>query len=253
MLTLAQRYPNSHPQLQSALRRGEAALRRAMSGTMRFYNAHEVIIQAGKAHKLVYRLRRGWVFCARTTDDGRRQIISIGMPGELVGLGSMLFTRSPDTIACLTRASVEMIDRDRLLEVALGNADVALRLLFQLGQEQRRLHSWVVSLGHCTAEERLAAMLVDTQERLRVFGVGGRAFRLPLTQKEIGDYIGLTDVHVNRVLRRLRNSGSVSLVRGVAKIGDFNALKLIGGPIRDLWAYDAPAPGQRSGESPLDP
>lgn len=61
-----------------------------MSGTVRLYEARELIIRAGDEHDHVYRLRRGWVFYVRTADDGRRQIISIGVPGDLVGLSSMM-------------------------------------------------------------------------------------------------------------------------------------------------------------------
>ena len=239
-------YPLHRPELFEALRRGDGALRRAMTGSVRFYRPHEQLIRADEEQSWVYRLRTGWVIHARTINDGRRQIISVAVPGDLIGLKSMLVARSPDSITCLTRVSVNAIDQARLRELAADNPDVALRLMFQLGEEERRLHSWIVSLGHCSAEERLAAMVLDLRERLRMLGqLMHGAFRLPLTQREMADYVGITDVHVNRVLRRLRESGAVSVSRGVVRVGDLNALERLASPVRDLWERTVSVAGNR--------
>ncbi len=209
-------------------------------GSIRFYGRRATILRAGEEHDLIYRLRSGWVCRSRTLADGRRQILGISVPGDLLGLTTILFARSLDSLTCLTRTSVSVVDQAHLWEVAASNPDLALFLLFQLGREQRRQDSWLMGLGQCSAEELLAAMLLDARERLRVRGLLGKgAFQLPLTQQDIGDYLGMTPVHVNRVLARLRRSGTIAIRRHVVLLRDIEALERTASPMADLWARGA--------------
>jgi len=232
-------YSLYRPELVGSLRRGEIALHQAL-GSVRFYGRRATILRAGEEQDLIYRLRSGWVCRSRVLADGRRQILGVSVPGDFLGLTTILFARSIDSLTCLTRTSVNVIDQSHLWEVAASNPDLALFLLFQLGKEQRRQDSWLVGLGQCTAEELLAAMLLDARERLRRRGLLGKgAFRLPLTQQDIGDYLGMTPVHVNRVLARLRRSGTIAIRRHVVLLRDIEALERTASPMADLWASEA--------------
>lgn len=227
-------YDLIRPDLHAALRRGEIALRDAMADGQRLYEMGSTILHFGKEHDWAYRIRSGWLCRAREIPDGRRQIISVGLPGDLFGIGDALYTTSSGTIACLTRVRVDAVRKDKLLELAAGNPDVALRLLHHVAAEQRRLSYWVLGIGQGTAAERLAAMLLDLRERLHLRGlVRQSSFRLPLTQRQIGDYVGITSVHVNRVLRGLRDSGVISAQRGLVTLRDVQALARIAGPLRE--------------------
>jgi CRP-like cAMP-binding protein len=231
-------YPLHRPELSGSLRRGAIALHQAM-GSVRFFARHSTILRAGEEQDLIYRLRSGWVGRSRTLADGRRQILGVSVAGDLLGLTPMLFARSPDSLTCLTRISVSFVDQAHLWALATSNPDLALFLLFQLSKSQLRLDSWLVGLGQCTAEERLAAMLLDARERLRVQGLLGKgAFRLPLTQEDIGDYLGITAVHVNRVLARLRRSGTIVIKRHVVLLRDIETLERTASPMADLWASE---------------
>lgn len=231
-------YALHRPELHGSLRRGEIALYQAM-GSVRFYARRATILRAGEEQELIYRVRSGWVGRSRTLADGRRQILGVSVPGDLLGLTPILFARSLDSLTCLTRTSVSVVDQAHLWDLAASNPDLALFLLFQLGKAQRRQDSWLVGLGQCTAEELLAAMLLDARERLRVRGLLGKgAFRLPLTQQDIGDYLGMTPVHVNRVLARLRRSGTIAVKRHIVLLRDIEALERTASPMADLWASD---------------
>ena len=232
-------YSLHRPELQGSLRRGELALHQAM-GSVRFYGRRATILRAGEEHDLIYRLRSGWVCRSRTLADGRRQILGVSVPGDLLGLSPILFARSLDSLTCLTRTSVNVVAQAHLWELAASNPDLALYLMFQLGKAQRRQDRWLVGLGQCTAEERLAAMLLDTRERRRAGGLLGKgAFRLPLTQQDIGDYLGMTQVHVSRVLARLRRSGTIATQRHhVVLLRDIEALERMASPMADLWASE---------------
>jgi CRP/FNR family transcriptional regulator len=231
-------YSLHRPELFGSLQRGEIALRHAM-GSTRFYARRATILRAGEEQDLVYRLCSGWVCRSRVLADGRRQILGVSVPGDLLGLTTILFARSLDSLTCLTRISVNVVEQAHLWGLAASNPDLALYLLFQLAKAQRRQDSWLVGLGQCTAEELLAAMLLDARERLRIRGLLGKgAFRLPLTQQDIGDYLGMTPVHVNRVLARLRRSGTIAIRRHVVLLRDIEALERTANPMADLWASE---------------
>src|SRR5207244_11806489 len=90
----------------------------------------------------------------------------------------------------------------------------AMHLARRLVLDERHLHNWSLRLGRASAEERLAALLLELRNRLLLIGVrAGESYALPLTQEQIADHVGLTTVHVNRVLRRFRELGMVSIQR----------------------------------------
>src|SRR5258708_33514681 len=97
-----------------------------------------------------------------------------------------------------------------------------------------------MGLGQCSADEVLAAMLLDARERLRVRGLLGKgAFQLPLTQQDIGDYLGMTPVDVNRMLARLRRPGTIASRRHVVLLRDSQALERTASPDAGRWGRRA--------------
>src|SRR5919199_2679948 len=201
-------YPLHRPELHDALCRGDALLLRAMAESQVTFPKGRKIILTGEGSETVYRLRTGWLARTRKLDDGRRQIITIFLPGDLVGVKSLCLREQPDDIECLTDVTVNAIDHAQLRRLVETNGRIAMRVIFQLSEDERRLHNWVIGLGRGNAEERIATKLIDFHGRLRRLGLlsGADSFRLPMTQQEIGDYLGLTEVHVNRVLWRLRGA-----------------------------------------------
>src|SRR5947209_10840961 len=142
-----------------------------------------------------------------------------------MGIESMLIENQPDTIECLTHSQVRTIDRKRLLDFLAENHAASVRVMFQLAEDERRLHNWVAALGRGNAEERIATLLLDLRGRLFQAGLAnGEGFHMPLTQQEIADHLGLTLVHVNRVLRRLREAGMVTVQGGVVTVNEMGRL-----------------------------
>src|SRR3954466_1403051 len=121
--------------------------------------------------------------------------------------------------------------------------------------DERRLHNWVTALGRGNAEERIATLLLDLRGRLFQAGLAnGSEIQMPLTQQEIGDHLGLTLVHVNRVLRRLRENGIVTVQRGIITVDDITRLAKIAAPMQDIYERETPEFGGRSSpheEAPL--
>ena len=175
-------------------------------------------------------MRSGWAMRCRHMPDRRRQIIVTFLPGDL------LLSKQPDDIIALTQVSVDVIPYDTLQRALDRDADLAMRLMWQLGEDERRLHNWVVGLGRANAAEKLATFLLELRGRLLAIGFAeNNFFGLPMTQRDIGDHLGLTPVHVNRVLRHFREAGIVSMKSGTAYLKNIDALHRIAYPAQDVF------------------
>src|SRR3954464_3249549 len=159
------------------------------------YRADDVLGSTGEDSGSVYLLEQGWVARTRLIEDGRRKIIVVFLPGDLMGIKSMLLEHQPDTIECLTDSQVRTIDHQRLLDLVAHDHAASVRIMFQLAEDERRLHNWVAALGSGMAEERIATLLLDLRGRLYQAGsTDGAAFEMPMTQQESADHLGLTIV-----------------------------------------------------------
>ncbi|WP_171070351.1 Crp/Fnr family transcriptional regulator [Methylobacterium terricola] len=237
------RYLLHRPEILNALRRGEAAIDRVMVGSGRLYPAGRLLVEPDSPNTQIFRLRKGWVGRLRTLEDGRSQFILIFLPGDLFAVKSLFVTHSPDAIQALSEVLVEQVDHRTLREAYERDADLATRCMWQVIEEERRLHNWVVGLGRGSADERLALLLIDFRGRLILSGTlppGALAYDLPMTQEQIGDHLGISNVHVNRVLRAFREDGLVTMRGRRVTIGDLDALVRIAAPLLDISERERP-------------
>jgi CRP-like cAMP-binding protein len=183
-------------------------------------------------------LFKGWGCRYRLLPDGRRQILDVLLPGDIIGLGELFKTRAHEFVQALTEVTCGDLDSGAFMRL-LADPDVALHVMAQLGAENRRLDNYLATLGQMVAEERIAALLVAVHHRLEQRqGIKSKSFQFPLTQQQLGDFLGMTVVHVNRVLKRLRDSGIVNVKHRVAIIEDM--AKLV--HLASGRAYAAPRP-----------
>lgn len=221
------RFAFHRPEYFAALEQGDSKLAALMGGARQTIKAGATLIEAGSDHPFIYRLIEGWVGRSRELPDARRQFILMFLPGDLFGVKSMFMSRHPDAVMAISQARVERVHYRALHVAYTADSDVASRCLWQIMEEERRLHSWVVSLGQGTAEERLARLLIDFRGRLilsRSLPGDALQYDLPLTQIQIADHLGLTSVHVNRVLKSMRDQGIVGVRDGRVAIGDLAGL-----------------------------
>jgi CRP-like cAMP-binding protein len=214
-----------------------------MKDTGRSHSAGHQLIRGGTEHEYIYRLRSGWACRNRAIADGRDQIILIFVPGDLFAVKSLFLTRHPDSVQLLSAAVVERVHHDQLRDVYSADADVATRCMWQVVEEERRLHSWVFGLGQGSAEERLAMLVMDLRGRLAlasVISLQDTSFAFPLTQVQIAEYLGITPVHANRIVRAFRERGIVVFQNGQAKIQDFVELRRIAHPLMDPFERSVP-------------
>jgi CRP/FNR family transcriptional regulator len=214
-----------------------------MSEPARSLHAGHVLIPSASEHEYVYRLQSGWACRNRAIADGRDQIILIFAPGDVFAVKSLFLTRHPDSVQLLSEAVVERVHHNKLREACSTDPDVANRCMWQVMEEERRLHSWVFGLGQGSAEERLAMLILDLRGRLALAGaisVEAHSFEFPLTQVQISEYLGITPVHANRIVRAFRERAIAVFQNGRVIIQDFIELRRIAQPLMDPFERSAP-------------
>jgi CRP-like cAMP-binding protein len=169
----------------------------------------------------------GWVKRERILPNGRRQILAILLPGDL--MWSNVSGRPIDREATVAVNDVEVVNVGPLLDAlaaerrAFAAAAQGLNLL-RYAEDCRLLDS-LVRIGCQTALERTAAFIVDLHQRCIPIGfVCERSFSMPLTQEMIGDALGISVVHVNRTVGQLKKAGLIDMHCGVVKILDLGEL-----------------------------
>jgi CRP-like cAMP-binding protein len=174
----------------------------------------------------VHVLVEGWAFRAQMLTDGSRQITDIILPGDICA----------EPAAEAHFAEIEACGRVKIAVIKLGNLTEPVRSLIEKLQrrqeveEARRLRAWLVGLGRRDARKRMAHFMAETHARLASVGlVHDDGFACPFTQEHLADILGLTAVHVNRVLARLRSEGLLVMNRRHVAIRDLASLCRIGG------------------------
>ena len=224
------------PELMETLRAGEIALHRAFArsgGTPRTVAPRgRPLTRAGEPADELYRVCIGWLCRTRQLEDGRRQILEVYLPGDTVGADALLWSSYHDSVEPLTRVIVSTLSVFEAREIMARHPAAALWLMLHVADEGRRIGSLATSLGRVNAETRLCWFLLRLAGRLRRLDlVRGQRFRLPMTQQDLGDHLGLTPVHVNRVLARLRAVGAVSVDRQTVTIRDVTQLNRLAAPM----------------------
>lgn len=162
-------------------------------------------------------------FCARskTIASGKRQILSLHVPGEIPDLMSLFLHVMDHDLSTLTPATLGFISHDNLQRLHRRSPDVAEMFWRDTLIDAAMFREWIVNVGQRPAPARLAHVMIELRERLRLIGrVDGNSFEMPLTQEQIGEALGITSVHANRVIKQLREEGVVEFNRGRVTVRD---------------------------------
>lgn len=204
----------------------------------RCYPSRKVMVRAGEPVEESTLLLDG--FICRYMDDraGHRQLVALHVPGDFIDLHGYPMRRLDHDIATIGPVRVATWTRETLDALTAERPQLTRMLWFSTLLDAAMHREWVFRLGRLDALGRVAHLLSETEVRLEMVGLaeGGR-FRLPLTQADIAEACGLTGVHVNRVLRQMRErellmfrSGEVTVLNRPAlhTLGEFKATYLYG-------------------------
>jgi CRP-like cAMP-binding protein len=183
--------------------------------------ARQNIYRAGEPSEGVLLICEGWAVRYVQLPNGRRQILSVVQPGELVSARSMMerqFAFSVQAVTNVRYCYIPFAEVRKKLQANPALLDIWLKLT---AAEHRHADKQLVDLGQRTAQERIVALLVAMLARAEQRGeLQDDEFPFPMSQQQIADFTGLTPVHACRVLSSLRKNGICDVGHGVVKIGD---------------------------------
>jgi CRP-like cAMP-binding protein len=173
------------------------------------------IIRTGDENPDIYTLYSGWAFRFQTLPDGRRQILNFLLPGDLVGLQAAMFDAAQHGIEALTDVQLCLLPRRKVWGLFGEMPGLAFDVAWLGSHEESHVDGNLTSAGRRTATERTAALIVMLYKRAKALGlVAGETFAFPLTQQHIADVLGLSLVHTNKTLARLRRLGMFTRANG---------------------------------------
>ena len=196
--------------------------------TPRVLDANADLLREGDSTDSLFLLVEGWACRCTTTGDGSRQIAGLAVPGDVVNLDSLLLDRIDYGVRVIRRATVLTLARDRALALAAEHPGIARAFTWLALVENATLGKWALCLGRRSSRERLAHLFCELSLRLGGENGNESGFELPLTQEHLADALGLTPVHVNRVMQQLRVEGLVSTASRVMTIPDVARLRRVG-------------------------
>jgi CRP-like cAMP-binding protein len=180
-------------------------------------------------HK-AFLLQAGWACSYKVLPNGGRQIISFPIAGDIVGLRSVLLRTADHSFSALTEAAVNPLERPHIERCITEFPRLGAALLWAASRDEAMVVEHLVSIGRRSAIERTAHFFMELAERLHLIGLGtGTEFKCPLSQFVLADALGLTAIHVNRVLRELREENLLTVRRGTVKIHDLARLRKLSG------------------------
>jgi CRP-like cAMP-binding protein len=191
--------------------------------------ADAVLVEQGSTPTESTLLLEGITARAKTLSSGQRQITALHIPGDFVDLHSFLLARMDHEVVALTACRVAMVPHSALRYLTERFPHLN-RLLWLTTLIDGSIHrEWIVALGRRPAVAHMAHLLCELFLRMQAIGATeDSTFQLPLTQSELGDTLGLSTVHVNRVLQELRRAHVVEWVgRSSVTIRDWDGLVAI--------------------------
>jgi CRP-like cAMP-binding protein len=187
------------------------------------------IVRVGDEAPELYTLYSGWAFRFKTLPDGRRQILNFLLPGDLLGLQAAMFDAALHGIEALTEVELCVLPRRDIWTLFGDMPALAFDVAWLGSREESIVDENLTSAGRRTAAERVAALIVALYKRAKALGlVAEETFVFPLTQQHIADALGLSLVHTNKTLARLRRLGMFKRANGTLTLTNPRVLESIG-------------------------
>ena len=212
-----------------------AETERAAAAVTPDWQAHRVV-RAGmpvtRAHQVsedLFVLCQGWAFRFMNLPSGRRQILNFILPGDVFSISSIFEDRVPHSVRALTDVQICGMTRTEV-QSRLFASPSNLRTLGKLCSESEgAADNLLAVVGHCSAEERIAHLLLHLTTRIAAQTViKDETYPFPLRQQHIADAVGLTSVHISRSLGSFRERGILSLAGGMLRVLDLPELERLG-------------------------
>jgi CRP-like cAMP-binding protein len=188
--------------------------------------AGQDIVCEGERPDAIHLVLDGFACRYKTLSDGRRQIPAHFIRSDFCNLRLFILSEMDHSVVTLTPATIASISHQDLLTLTDRHPRITQALWWSEMVDESITREWLLNLGQRKAIERMAHLICEYFLRMRAVGLStGYTCELPVTQAEMGDTLGLTNVHVNRTLQELRNRKLIELRGKHLAILDLEALQ----------------------------
>lgn len=165
----------------------------------------------------------------KITAEGRRQIVAFNIPGSIPDLQSLHLETLDISVGTLAPSKVGFINHEALHDLFDCHPRIAEAFWRKALIDAAVYREWVINIGQRDAYSRMAHFLCEMIVRLKAIGLASdKSCDLPITQAELGDAMGISTVHVNRVLKQMRADGLIRIEGTVVIIQDWEGLQQAG-------------------------
>lgn len=190
--------------------------------------AGQDIVRQGDRPSQCCVLLEGFGFRYKVVGDGSRQIMSFHIPGEMPDLMSLHLTTMDHSLGALSRATIGFISHQDVRRLIRHHPHIGDALWRDTLVDAAVLREWMVGMGRLDARSRIAHLFCELLVRMEAVGLAqGKRTHLPMTQGVIADAVGMSTVHVNRIVQELRADGLIALQNGILTVIDWNGLQRV--------------------------
>ncbi|MET0443040.1 MAG: Crp/Fnr family transcriptional regulator, partial [Pseudorhodoplanes sp.] len=187
-------------------------LDRASSERLRHFGARVDVAREGDTPRNVHLILSGWGCRYKQLVDGRKQIVSFFLPGDICDFNIFILREMDHSIGTITAVTVADLSRDFFDRIAAEHPRIVTAFWWETLVNAAIQREWTMNLGQRTASERMAHLLCEIFLRLRLAGLTrDKSCDFPLTQADLADAAGLSKVHVNRTLQDMRSDNLIVL------------------------------------------
>jgi CRP-like cAMP-binding protein len=188
--------------------------------------AGQDLVTEGERPGAAYVILSGFACRYKLVPDGGRSIVAYLVPGDGCDLHASILDRAIHSVATLTPCSIASLPYQKIKELAASRPNIYRALWRSILVDEAVLQEWLVGVGRRSADKQVAHILCELLARLRAVGLGVvTGYRLPLTQPELADTAGLSNIHIYRVLADLRKEGLIESGRGYISVPDTKRLE----------------------------
>ncbi len=189
----------------------------------------ECLVEEGEQPDDCRLIGSGFVYRNKLTCDGKRQIVSIHLAGEIVDLHNSFLNVADHNVQALTDVEVALIPRAAMRRLSVDYPAIARALLIETLIDASILREWLLNVGQRSSRARIAHLICEIALRLRAAGlIEAESYTIPMIQEEIADCLGITQVHVNRTFRALAEDGLIERDGRTINIINWGALTAVG-------------------------
>ena len=194
--------------------------------TEKNFRKDQIVRRTGDRVEYLYVVKHGWLYSFTILDDGRRQVLKMHYPGDIIDLSDLPLQCASYDMKCVTAACLCPFPKDGLDEVFRKSPRMTALLFSFAILENMALLNRIRAMGRLTAYERLCYFLLEITDRLHITVRDvDQGFRLPLTQADIADAVGLTNVYVSKTFAKMEQDGLIDRQGGRMRLVDVERMR----------------------------